>query len=263
MTRTLLFVFVVAVAAPLFAAPTPEQRKVAREHYSAAVTHFNLGEYADAAEEFRAVYKISPQPVILYDAAQSYRLANRSAEALTLYESFLRESPNAPVRAEVERRIAELRGKKPGDHVEATDPKTGETKSTDPKSEVTTTKTTTTKVTTSPSGTTSKTLATAPDASGGSERLKPVAEIIKANRAGFRACFDTWSAKNPGVAGKVKLTFYLDPDGQLNEAEAETNGFKSDEVSACIENYAGTLKYPKSSGGKFTRFSYPFDFKPH
>jgi len=102
-----------------------------------------------------------------------------------------------------------------------------------------------------------------PDASGGSERLKPVADLIKANRKGFRDCFDKWSTAHPGVPGKVKLTFYLDPDGNMDQAEAEESGFTAPDVAECIENFAGTLKYPKSAGGKFTRFAYPFDFKPN
>jgi hypothetical protein len=102
----------------------------------------------------------------------------------------------------------------------------------------------------------------APDASAGSERLKPVADLIKANRKGFRECFDKWSNAHPGVAGKVKLSFYLDPDGNLDQAEAEESGFSAPDVAECIENFASTLKYPKSPSGKFTRFVYPFDFKP-
>jgi hypothetical protein len=33
-------------------------------------------------------------------------------------------------------------------------------------------------------------------------------------------------------------------------------------VADCIEHVARTLRYPKSPSGKFTRFTYPFDFKP-
>jgi tetratricopeptide (TPR) repeat protein len=241
----LLGLAVFAVAAPLHAVPTPEQRKVARVHYEAAVNHFNLGEYAEAAEEFRQVYRAAPQPVLLYDAAQAYRLAGQSEAALTLYESFLRQAPNAPVRGEVERRIGELKGK----HEAKPETKT-ETPTT--KTETPTTKTDAPKAQ----------LTKAPDAAGGSERLKPVAELIKSNRKGFRECFDKWSNAHPGVAGKVKLTFYLDPDGNMDQAEAEESGFEAPDVAACIENFAGTLKYPKSASGKFTRFAYPFDFKP-
>jgi len=59
----------------------------------------------------------------------------------------------------------------------------------------------------------------------------------------------------------VTLTFYLDPDGNLDQPNADEKGFAAPEVAACIEELSRTLKYPKSPSGKFTRFTYPFDFK--
>jgi tetratricopeptide (TPR) repeat protein len=279
--RPLCLGLTLLLTVPLRAAPTPEERKVARVHYEKAVNHFNLGEYADAAEEFRQVYRVAPQPVILYDAAQAYRLANNNEQALTLYESFLRQSPSAPVRAEVERRILELRAKHdatPASAPQKSEPQKSEPQKSEPqksepqksepqKSEPAPAKTeppASAKTEPQPAKTDTPRppLVKAPDAAGGSERLKPVSDIIKANRKGFRDCFDKWSNAHPGVAGKVKLSFYLDPDGNLDQAEAEESGFSAPEVAECIEKFAGTLKYPASPSGKFTRFNYPFDFKP-
>jgi tetratricopeptide (TPR) repeat protein len=271
--RPLSLAALLLLAAPALATPTPEQRKVARLHYEKAVNHFNLGEYGPAGDEFREVYKAVPQPVILYDAAQAYRLADDTQQALTLYQSFLRVSPNAPVRAEVEKRIRDLQAQSdaklhaarpPGDRPdEKPAPKTEKDKG-EPKPEA---------KTEPASGPAPAKHEAKPDApavvatakkadAGGSDRLKPVAELIRANRAGFRACFDKWSGAHPGVAGKVTLTFYLDPDGNIDQQNAETVGFEAPEVAGCIADFAETLKYPKSQSGKFTRFSYPFDFKP-
>jgi hypothetical protein len=61
----------IAVApAPVRAGPTVAQR-AAHQHYEKAVTHFNLGEFADAVAAFREVYKAAPQAALLGDAAQS------------------------------------------------------------------------------------------------------------------------------------------------------------------------------------------------
>ena len=57
------------------------------------------------------------------------------------------------------------------------------------------------------------------------------------------------------------MTFYLDPDGDLDQPNADEKGFAAREVGACIEELSRTLHYPKSPSGKFTRFTYPFDFK--
>jgi hypothetical protein len=95
----------------------------------------------------------------------------------------------------------------------------------------------------------------------GSDRLAGITEVIKQNRAGFRACFDKWSAQHAGVNGRVTLTFYLDPEGEIGQPTADEKGFAAPEVAACMEDLSRTLHYPKSPSGKFTRFSYPFDFK--
>jgi tetratricopeptide (TPR) repeat protein len=98
---------------------------------------------------------------------------------------------------------------------------------------------------------------------GVSERHNAIVELIKANRPGFRACFDAWGAKHPQKGMQVTLSFFLDPDGLLNQADAPTRGADAPEVSDCVLKYARTLAWPSAPNGKYTRFSYPFDFKPN
>src|SRR5262249_6617683 len=82
--------------------------------------------------------------------------------------------------------------------------------------------------------------------------LAAMQDLIKANRDGFRRCFDIWGKKNPGQAAKIAFQFTLDPDGKLSKA-----GMKSDEgdlhavdVESCMITFAQTLSYPKQNGGK-------------
>ena len=220
---------------PPKAEPTPAQRAAARAHYEKAVGHFNNSEYVAAAEEFLAVHQAVPQPALLYNAAQSYRLGGDVHKALEYYRAFLVEAPAAKQRADVERHIKELEGRatvavKNAPDMAAPPPATGKS---GPQKMGT----------------------------GGSDRLQPIVAVIKQNRAAFRACFDKWSRQHPGVEGRVTLTFYLDPDGNLDEPNTDEKGFAAPEVAACIEDVARELKYPESPSGKFTRFSYPFDFK--
>ena len=224
------------------APPTAEARALAREHYDKAVSHFNAGEYAAAAGEFLATHKAVPQPALLYNAAQAYRLGGDREKALEYYRTFLHDAPQAKQRADVERRIGELESKTVV--VKAVPDMSAPDKLAVP------VKTTTT---------TGSTATTA--GAGGSDRLQAVAEVVKQNRAGFRACFDKWGKTHPGVNGRVTLTFYLDPDGNLDQPTADEKGFAAPEVATCIEELSRTLRYPKSPSGKFTRFSYPFDFK--
>lgn len=230
-TLCLLAIAHAETAAP----PTAEARAVARQHYEKAVSHFNANEYAAAAEEFLAVYKAVPQAALLYNAAQAYRLGGDAPKAVESYRAFLKAAPDAKQKGDVERRIKELEGKS----VVAV-------KAVPDMSAPSAVVPTSSKIGAS---------------TGGSDRTQAIAEVIKQNRAGFRACFDRWSRAHKGVDGKVMLTFYLDPEGNLDQPNADEKGFAAPEVAACMEELSRTLKYPKSPSGKFTRFTYPFDFK--
>jgi hypothetical protein len=102
---------------------------------------------------------------------------------------------------------------------------------------------------------------TAADA-GASDRFRPVADLIRSRREGFRCCFDLWSRKNPGLAGHAVLVINLKGDGTLENASLDDPA-PPPEVGGCILDLAKSLTYPKSPSGKVTKFTYPFDFKPH
>ena len=223
------------------AAPTPAERREARKVYERAVREFNLGEYAAAADSFGAAYKIVGDPAVLFNIAQCYRLADNAEKAVFYLQAFLRDMPKAPNREAVEQRIAELQGR-------AKDQQSGKAKLGERAFK--------------PGAASSPDGGAGTVGTGGSERLKPVVEIIKGSRQRFRDCFDAWGATHPGIGGKVSLTFYLDPDGAIGGVDADTVGFEAQEVNDCVENVAKSLNYPPSPSGMFTRVTYPFDFKP-
>ena len=66
----------------------------ARELYGEAMAAFGLGHYAAAAEKYEAAFSLRPDPALLYNAAQSYRLAGNKPRALELYRNCLRLYPN-------------------------------------------------------------------------------------------------------------------------------------------------------------------------
>ena len=80
----------------------------AKRHYEEGTKAFNLGEYPRAIAEFKTAYNAKPDPLLLYNIAQSYRLAEDASQALFFYKSFLRNMPGATNRKEVEGRIKAL-----------------------------------------------------------------------------------------------------------------------------------------------------------
>lgn len=100
-------------------------------------------------------------------------------------------------------------------------------------------------------------------APAGSDRMQPMMDLIKANRDGFRKCFDLWGKKNPGQAGKIAFQFSLKVDGSLEKAEMKRDegDVHAVEVENCMIAFAKTLTYPKSSIGKETVYTHRFEFK--
>jgi tetratricopeptide (TPR) repeat protein len=80
----------------------------AKRHFEQGTTAYNIGDFQKAIEEYKEAYKAKPDPAILYNIAQAYRLAGNARQAVFLYRSYLRNLPDAPNRAEVEERIRTL-----------------------------------------------------------------------------------------------------------------------------------------------------------
>jgi tetratricopeptide (TPR) repeat protein len=98
-----------AVALPAWsAAATPEETAASREHFQKGTAFYDLGKYLDAVREFEAAYQAKPDPALLYNLAQSHRLAGNPEQALHFYKTYLRYVPKAPNRAEIEGRITAL-----------------------------------------------------------------------------------------------------------------------------------------------------------
>ena len=80
----------------------------AKAHYQKATAHYAVGEYHDAAMEYEAAYKSKQDPALLYNAAQSHRLANDNQKALLLYKNIVKLYPTSKYAAESKDRIGKL-----------------------------------------------------------------------------------------------------------------------------------------------------------
>jgi tetratricopeptide (TPR) repeat protein len=83
----------------------------ARDHFKRGQTHYSLGEFEQAAAEFREAYRLRDEPAILFNVAQSFRRAGNAREAYSYYSQFLERKPAASNRADVERFIEQMRRK--------------------------------------------------------------------------------------------------------------------------------------------------------
>jgi hypothetical protein len=80
----------------------------AQQHLEAGTEAYQAKDFDKAITEFEASYALVPDPQVLYNLAQSNRLAKHPEAALENYRKFLEATPDAPNKAAVEQRIAEL-----------------------------------------------------------------------------------------------------------------------------------------------------------
>jgi hypothetical protein len=92
------------IAAPAFA----DDASDAKMHYQKATAHYAVGEYHEAAAEYESAYKAKQDPALLYNAAQSHRLANDNQKALLLYKNIVKLYPTSKYAAESKDRIGKL-----------------------------------------------------------------------------------------------------------------------------------------------------------
>ncbi len=95
---------VVIVSVGQVAAAADDPKKL----FETATAEFNLGHYEKAAAMYEEIYKVTLEPVLLYNIAQAHRLGGDFDKAVFFYRGYLRAQPQAKNHGEVQRRIAEL-----------------------------------------------------------------------------------------------------------------------------------------------------------
>src|SRR5262249_48901674 len=116
-----LYAILLLGALALPARAEPPARSEAKRLFEEATADYNLGKFDEAAELYKKAYQAKSDPAILYNIAQSYRLANDFKNALFFYKSLLHTLPGGANRVEVEDRIRKLedeleKERQPKDH---------------------------------------------------------------------------------------------------------------------------------------------------
>jgi hypothetical protein len=120
--RTASLSLVVAALVAFAAAPAQAQdAEKARQLFQQGSKYYDLGQFDKAIEAWQQGYDQKPDPGFLYNIAQAYRQKQDAAKAIFFYKGYLRNSPKAHNRAEVEQKIAALQ-KQAGDTAPQTTP---------------------------------------------------------------------------------------------------------------------------------------------
>ena len=109
LVRTATFGLVVAALIAFAAAPAQAQdAEKARQLFQQGSKYYDLGQFDKAIEAWQQGYDQKPDPGFLYNIAQAYRQKQDAAKAIFFYKGYLRNSPKAHNRAEVDQKIAAL-----------------------------------------------------------------------------------------------------------------------------------------------------------
>jgi tetratricopeptide (TPR) repeat protein len=84
------------------------RREEAQRELEKGTAAFGLGNYSEAAEAYEKAFKLVPDAALLYNAAQSHRLAGHKPRALELYKSYVRVYRRGANRAEAATHIENL-----------------------------------------------------------------------------------------------------------------------------------------------------------
>jgi tetratricopeptide (TPR) repeat protein len=106
--RCLVLVVAIVLAAARGAAAAGEKTNEARRLYDEATAAFGVGSYSEAAEKYEASFKLHPEPALLYNAAQAYRMAGNRQRALQLYRNFVRLYGSNPRAEDARKHAADL-----------------------------------------------------------------------------------------------------------------------------------------------------------
>jgi tetratricopeptide (TPR) repeat protein len=83
-------------------------RSAAETHYNQGMKQYTLGHFPEAIDEFEKAYDLKPEPIFLYNIAQSHRQNKNPERAAFFYRRYLEADPKAKNRAEVEKRIKDM-----------------------------------------------------------------------------------------------------------------------------------------------------------
>ncbi|MDZ4694187.1 MAG: hypothetical protein SGI86_03500 [Deltaproteobacteria bacterium] len=85
----------------------------AREAYQRATAEFGLGNYGSAAAEYEKAFRYKPDPALLFNAAQAYRLADNKPRAIQLYRNYLRLFSTGVAASEARKHVDTLQNATP------------------------------------------------------------------------------------------------------------------------------------------------------
>lgn len=88
-----------------------------------------------------------------------------------------------------------------------------------------------------------------------------IRRIVRAHMNEVRYCYEQGLMRDPSLAGKVSITFTVDPAGSVAVATVASSTLSDPKVDGCIAKAVKRWKFPKPTGGGVVVVTYPFVFE--
>jgi hypothetical protein len=89
--------------------------------------------------------------------------------------------------------------------------------------------------------------------------MRQINGTVREHKNDVKACYDQVLPTNPALKGKVVVSFLIQKDGKVTDAEVLSDTMKSEEFNACLLNVIGEWVFPEAPA-KTNVPSYPFYF---
>lgn len=89
-------------------APDAATKEKVKKLFDEGMVQYDLRKFEEAIKIFEQAFSAYPDPVFLYNIAQSHRMAGHSVEAIAFYKNYLRKVPDAANATEIKGWIAQL-----------------------------------------------------------------------------------------------------------------------------------------------------------
>ncbi|MFN7453653.1 MAG: AgmX/PglI C-terminal domain-containing protein [Pseudobdellovibrionaceae bacterium] len=88
-----------------------------------------------------------------------------------------------------------------------------------------------------------------------------IADVINRNLGQVRFCYEQGLQSNPGLAGRVAVSFVIGGNGVVKSAGIESTSLNAKSVEDCIVGRLRSWKFPLPEGGVDVKVSYPFNLR--
>ncbi|WP_141593855.1 TonB family protein [Myxococcus sp. AB056] len=89
-----------------------------------------------------------------------------------------------------------------------------------------------------------------------------IAKVIRRHQGEIKYCYESELNKDPSLAGKVAVSFVIDPTGAVSDASISETTLNNAAAERCMLSRIRRWKFPEPKGGGVVSVTYPWLFSP-